>query len=115
MSRKKHCFILTVMLLLAVTVVFSGCTKQLEEPVFVKNLVCSSDMDTEISFATNKKYDRYVGEIAGFGYSPSGVVDAWMNSSGHKNQILADYNTSMAVGVYYDEYTAASYYIVIFR
>ena len=62
-----------------------------------------------------KKYDRYVGEIAGFGYSPSGVVDAWMNSSGHKNQILADYNTSMAVGVYYDEYTDSSYYIVIFR
>ena len=62
-----------------------------------------------------KKYDRYVGEIAGFGYSASGVVDAWMASSGHKNQILADYNTSMAVGVYYDEYTDASYYIVIFR
>ncbi|MBP3398888.1 MAG: hypothetical protein J6K75_03925 [Erysipelotrichaceae bacterium] len=62
-----------------------------------------------------KKYDRYVGEIAGYGYGASGVVDAWMNSTGHANQILADYNTSMAVGVYYDEYTASSYYIVIFR
>lgn len=62
-----------------------------------------------------KKYDCYVGEIAGYGYSANGVVDAWMNSSGHANQILADYNTSMAVGVYYDEYTASSYYIVIFR
>jgi len=61
------------------------------------------------------KYDRYVGEIAGYGYSPNGVVNAWMQSSGHANQILADYNTSMAVGVYYDEYTASSYYIVIFR
>lgn len=63
MSRKKHYLILTIMVLLAVTVVFSGCTKQLEEPVFVKNLVCSSDMDTEISFVTNKKYDRYVTDI----------------------------------------------------
>lgn len=62
-----------------------------------------------------KKYDRYVGEIAGYGYSPNGVVNAWMQSSGHANQILADYNTSIAVGVYYDEYTASSYYIVIFR
>ena len=62
-----------------------------------------------------KKYDRYVGEIAGYGYGASGVVDAWMNSTGHANQILADYNTSMAVGVYYDEYTSSSYYIVIFR
>lgn len=62
-----------------------------------------------------KKYDRYCGEIAGYGYGVSGVIDAWMASSGHANQILADYNTSMAVGVYYDEYTASSYYIVIFR
>ena len=29
----------------------------------MKHLVCSSDMDTEISFVTNKKYDRYVTDI----------------------------------------------------
>ena len=63
MRRKKYSLILTTIVLLVVAVVCSGCGKKLDEPVFVKNLVCSSDMDTEISFVTNKKYDRYVTDI----------------------------------------------------
>jgi len=63
MRRKKHYFILTTMVLLVVAVVCSGCGKKLDELVFVKNLVCSSDMDAEISFVTNKKYERYVTDI----------------------------------------------------
>jgi len=74
-----------------------------------------NEVATNTVHAGIKNYDRYVGEIAACGYGPREVVDAWMNSSGHANQILADYNTSMAVGVYYDEYTGSSYYIVIFR
>lgn len=74
-----------------------------------------NEVATNTVHAGIKNYDRYVGEIAACGYGPNEVVDAWMQSSGHANQILADYNTSMAVGVYYDEYTATSYYIVIFR
>lgn len=63
MRRKKYSLILTTMVLLVVAVVCSGCGKKLDEPIFVKNLVCSSDMDAEISFVTNKKYDRYVKDI----------------------------------------------------
>ena len=74
-----------------------------------------NEVATNTVHAGIKNYDRYVGEIAACGYGPGDVVDAWMQSSGHANQILADYNTSMAVGVYYDEYTASNYYIVIFR
>lgn len=63
MRRKKYSLILTTIVLLVVAVVCSGCGKKLDEPIFVKNLVCSSDMDAEISFVTNKKYERYVTDI----------------------------------------------------
>ncbi len=63
MRKKKYCLILMIALLIAITVVCSGCAKQLDQPVFVKNLICSSDMDTAISFITNNKYERYVEDI----------------------------------------------------
>ena len=63
MRKKKHCSILMIALLIAIAVICSGCAKQLEQPVFVKNLICSSDMDTAILFITNNKCERYVEDI----------------------------------------------------
>ena len=60
---KKCCLTLMMILLFAITMGFSGCAKQLDQPVFVKSLICSSDMDTAISFITNNKYERYVKDI----------------------------------------------------
>lgn len=60
---KKYYLTLMMILLFAITMGFSGCVKQLDQPVFVKSLICSSDMDTAISFITNNKYERYVKDI----------------------------------------------------
>lgn len=63
MRKKKTCSNLMIAILITITVVCSGCAKQLDQPVFVKSLICSSDMDTAISFITNNKYERYVKDI----------------------------------------------------
>ena len=56
---KKNCFCLMATLLLALLIsfVFTGCSDKLEEPVFVKELVCSADMDADIEFFTNSNFD----------------------------------------------------------
>lgn len=60
MSKKKYGLILMVVCVFAITTVFCGCTKQLDEPVFLKELVCSSDMDADVSFITNTDYEKSV-------------------------------------------------------
>lgn len=58
---KQLVFIMAIMTMMIFG--FFGCAKQLDEPVFVKNLVCSSDMDASIEFITNREYERYVEDI----------------------------------------------------
>ena len=56
---KKNCFCLMATLLsaLLISFVFTGCSDKLEKPVFVKELVCSTDMDADIEFITNSNFD----------------------------------------------------------
>ncbi|AEM21459.1 SCP-like extracellular [Brachyspira intermedia PWS/A] len=44
--------------------------------------------------------------------SASSAMNAWMNSQGHKDNILADYYTTIGVGVY--EYNGSKYWVQIF-
>lgn len=60
MRNRKLVIVLIVILVFATSNVISKCAKHLDEPVFVKNLVCSSDMDAEFSFITNKDDNREV-------------------------------------------------------
>ena len=62
MNKKKYCLILAVMIVVA-AVMLSGCAKKLDEPVFVRNLVCSSDMDASVEFITNNDYELSVKSI----------------------------------------------------
>ena len=51
---KKYYYVAVISLLALLTsIVFSSCSEKLEEPVFVKKLVCSVDMDADIEFITN--------------------------------------------------------------
>ncbi|ASJ22210.1 CAP domain-containing protein [Brachyspira hampsonii] len=44
--------------------------------------------------------------------SASSAMNAWMNSQGHKDNILADYYTTIGIGVY--EYNGSKYWVQIF-
>ena len=44
--------------------------------------------------------------------SVSSAMNAWMNSQGHKDNILADYYTTIGVGVY--EHNGSKYWVQIF-
>ena len=69
------------------------------------------------------KYDPTysIGEIAnanglGWGYDTAErAVRTWMESSGHRNAILADYHSTMAVSCYYDGEKECTYWIVLFK
>ena len=55
--RRKSCFLTAISLLILLTsFVLSGCSDKLEEPVFVKELTCSVDMDAEVEFITNNNF-----------------------------------------------------------
>lgn len=45
------------LLVLLTSFVFTGCSDKLEEPVFVKELTCSVDMDAEVEFITNNNFE----------------------------------------------------------
>lgn len=66
-----------------------------------------------------KKYEQAngcdYGEILAYGYgTPKEVINGWMNSSGHKNAMLADYQLTGTVSSYYDGYNNTTYWVVIF-
>jgi len=56
MCKKGYHLILMAIMVLATVLLFSGCSDKLDEPVFVKSLVCSSDMDAEIEFITDDDF-----------------------------------------------------------
>lgn len=56
MKKNSFCLMTTVLLVLLTSLVFTGCSDKLEEPVFVKELVCSADMDADIEFITNNNF-----------------------------------------------------------
>ena len=55
--KTRGYYLATISLLVLLTsFVLSGCSDKLEEPVFVKELVCSADMDADIEFFTNSDF-----------------------------------------------------------
>ena len=66
-----------------------------------------------------KKYEQQngcdYGEILAYGYgTPKEVINGWMNSTGHKNAMLADYQLTGTVSSYYDGASNTTYWVVIF-
>lgn len=57
MNSKRIVFIVITVITLAVTLSFTGCSDKLEEPVFVKELVCSADMDADVDFITDNDFE----------------------------------------------------------
>ena len=56
-----------------------------------------------------------VGENIAAGYtSPQNVLGGWMNSSGHKANILNDKYTAMGAGYYQDSQTGKTYWVQLF-
>lgn len=52
-----------IVFLLAMTMVCTGCTQKLDEPVFIEKMVCSNEMDADFSFITNNNDERSVTDI----------------------------------------------------
>lgn len=60
---KRYYLIMAAMLILTIVLLNGGIPKKLEAPIFVKNLVCSCDMDAEVEFITNNNYKLKVKDI----------------------------------------------------
>ena len=56
MKKNSFCLMTTLLLVLLTSFIFTGCSDKLEEPVFVKELTCSADMDADIEFITNNNF-----------------------------------------------------------
>ena len=56
MRRKNYYLAAISLLILLTSFAFTGCSEKLEEPVFVKELTCSVDMDAEVEFITNNNF-----------------------------------------------------------
>ncbi|MDO4393098.1 MAG: hypothetical protein Q4C80_01620 [Bacillota bacterium] len=63
MFRRRLVTAVLPVLALALAVMLGGCGKELKEPVFVKNMICSCDMDAEIEFITGDDYGLKVKEV----------------------------------------------------
>ena len=50
----------------------------------------------------NGGYSKYAENVVNGGLTPEDVMRGWMNSSGHKNNILQSGHTRIGVGVYYE-------------
>lgn len=61
--KKRYYLIMAVILVLVIVLLNGGIPKKLDSPVFVKNLVCSCDMDAEVEFITNNNYKLKVKDI----------------------------------------------------
>ena len=55
--KKKGLYLSTILIIALFTCLsLVGCSDKLEEPVFVKELTCSADMDAEVEFITNSNF-----------------------------------------------------------
>lgn len=61
--KKRYFLIMAVILILVIILLNGGIPKKLDEPVFVKNLVCSCDMDADVEFITNNNYKLKVKDV----------------------------------------------------
>lgn len=65
---------------------------------------------TRYNTAINTKYKTSGENIAAGQSSATEVFDSWMNSAGHKKNILSPNFTQMGVAVYYDKNSTYQYY-----
>lgn len=63
MIKARHYLIIITVIVIVELMLNGGCAKKLDAPVFVKNLVCSCDMDAEVEFITNNNYKLKVKDI----------------------------------------------------
>lgn len=56
--------ILTVLILTGILFSCAGCAKKLDEPVFLKNLIFSEDMDIDVMYISDKKWDKDIESIS---------------------------------------------------
>ena len=71
------------------------------------------DFDTVLDeYGFNSKAYMRGENIVAMRESASSAMNAWMKSQGHKDNILADYYTTIGVGVY--EYNGSKYWVQLF-
>lgn len=56
MKRRSYYLAAISLVVVLTSFVLAGCSDKLEEPVFVKELTCSVDMDAEVEFITNNNF-----------------------------------------------------------
>ncbi|MEI0516667.1 CAP domain-containing protein [Brachyspira murdochii] len=72
-----------------------------------------TDFDTVLDeYGFNSKAYIRGENIVAMRESASSAMNAWMNSQGHKDNILADYYTTIGIGVY--EYNGSKYWVQLF-
>ena len=72
-----------------------------------------TDFDTVLDeYGFNSKAYIKGENIVAMRESASSAMNAWMNSQGHKDNILADYYTTIGIGVY--EYNGSKYWVQLF-
>ena len=58
---------------------------------------------------------RALAENIAYGYETAeSVMNSWMNSAGHKANILNDNYTSVGIGVFFDEATDTYFWVQLF-
>ena len=82
----------------------AAANKRAEE---IAEVFAHTRLDGRICFTVLDEYDISIwaaGEnIAGYYSDPEGVVESWMNSQGHRDNILDSYFSHIGVGVYEDD------------
>ena len=63
MIKIKNVLIIITVIILVVVLLYIGSGDKLEEPVFVKELVSSEDMDVDIEFFVSNKSDLKVVDV----------------------------------------------------
>lgn len=56
MKKRSYYLAVISLIVLLTSFVLTGCSDKLEEPVFVKELTCSADMDADVEFITNNNF-----------------------------------------------------------
>lgn len=62
MKKRFAVFSVLCMLILSAAAM-TGCGPKLEEPVFVKSLICAEDMDVDTQYITDETWDKHVKNI----------------------------------------------------
>ena len=80
--KKKRIVFSAVCLLVLAAAIMTGCGPKLEEPVFVKALISSEDMDVDTQYITDETWDKKVKNLEIPDAPPDISIDIFCLDSG---------------------------------